>query len=619
MSGQLISHDVIEAILKAHDIVDTVSAFVRLSKKGKNYSGLCPFHGEKTPSFSVNPETQRFKCFGCGVGGNVISFMMKVSGEEFVATCKRMADEAGIPLQLPDEQATIDPRRLELQTVFEAYELAADLFHHILLHTDQGRPARDYLQGRGFSRELMEQFRIGYAPHLQGRGQDVLTKVLSNKQYPLDLLHKYGLVRFSQQDNDYGDRFYDRVMFPILNEKSKVVAFGGRLLNDRPNQPKYLNSQESELFHKSSLLYGFHLSRPEIKNSQTVVVFEGYVDLIKAWSAGVKNGVATLGTALTAAHVQLLRRYAERIVFCYDADAAGQAAVARSLELIKRYDFHAKVALLPDAKDPDEYIVRYGAAAFRQNVLDTVVSATRFQLLHLRSKYRLQDEGDISRYLREALQLLADVPSHAERELYMKDLAYEFSLPLHTLKQEFQDVIQRRSVGRGGEDFRSLTGNSPRYANDDRKAPEKALLPAYHQAERMLLALMMDDPHMTNLVMQEIGDGFSVDEHAAIAAHLYAYYGANEQASPQAFIFEVEDETLQDIVTSIMMMEDVKLAGNDQAKLDYIRQVKKVPLMMRLNELRERLAVSEKSGDFEGSLQLSAELTMLTKQIKEFV
>ncbi len=622
MSNNIIPQDKIDEILAANDIVATVSKYVRLAKSGKNYSGLCPFHSEKTPSFSVSQHLQRFKCFGCGAGGNAISFMMKMSGNDFITICKEMADASGIALQINPADQVEDEKQRQRKALFDAYQVAANLYQHILLATEQAKPALEYLEQRGFTREMVTTFQIGYAPHLSGAGRDVLAHVLRKRGYDLQALAENGLLRSGGSIDGHGDKFIGRIMFPIHDEKGRVVAFGARSFElpghagEGAAHPKYLNSQESELFHKSAMLYGFHHTRPEIKNSQTAVIFEGYVDFIKAWSAGISNGVATLGTALGQAHVQVLKRYANRIILCYDADAAGQAAIDRSIELLQNQQMQVKVALIPDGKDPDEYIMKHGAEAFREQIANAV-SATRFKMIYRRTKYNLQDEQERLNYIRYCLTVLADVRSPTERELYMKELSDEFDVSLSTLKEEFQGLLKKRPRSQDQRDFDSLMAFAPAST----AGQTNHLLPAYQRAERFLLALMMDNPNMTEYVMRQLGDEFHVAEHAAIAAHLYAYYSIDANASPQAFIFQLEDEHLADIATSIMMIDDVVAASAlDQSMNiidDYINEIKKRTFELRIVSLKEEMMSAERSGDLQRSAQLAAEMVAMQKQLKQ--
>jgi DNA primase len=358
-----------------------------------------------------------------------------------------------------------------------------------------------------------------------------------------------------------------------------------------------------------------------MKQTQSVVICEGYVDLIKAWSAGVNNAVATLGTALTAAHAQLLRRHANRVVICFDADQAGQAATVRTIELLSNYDFYVKIAQIPDGKDPDEFIEKHGANAFHQQVLAQTISPTRFRLLQAKRKYRIQDESERIRYINEAMVILADVTSPTERELYMQDLASEFSVPMNILKQELQESLQKqnrkvRSHADHSKEFQSLSQTA---RPEIRKGQEVALLPAYHRAERMLLALMIDSADVTQQVMYEIGDQFYIEEHAAIAAHLYAFYSSHPHASSQSFVFQLEDDKLQEVATAIMMLDDVYAATNEQVLVDYIREVKKFPLVREVKLLQEQLVEAEKADDFALSLELSAKITELNKLLKQSV
>ncbi|GIQ65354.1 hypothetical protein PACILC2_39220 [Paenibacillus cisolokensis] len=378
MTYARIPESVIAAVLRSHDIVETVGKYVHLTKHGKYMKGLCPFHSEKTPSFTVTPEKQIFHCYGCGKGGDVIRFVAEIEGYSFPEAVKTMAEQAGIPVSWSAPSAGPSPVDSARDKLREAHELAAKFYHYLLLNTAQGREAMAYLRSRGIGEKLIDRFVIGYAP----KGWDTLAKFLESRKFDLGLMEKGGLLAAKQDGSGFVDRFRGRIMFPIWSRDGKVIAFGGRILGD--GQPKYLNSPETPLFAKSRLLYNFHQARPAIRKSGTVVLFEGYMDVIKAWSAGVANGVATMGTALTPEHAAALRPHADEAIICYDGDAAGQNAVLKTVPLLERAGLRVSVAMLPGGLDPDEFIDKYGPEAFVRETLEHPVSVTKFKLIYLR-------------------------------------------------------------------------------------------------------------------------------------------------------------------------------------------------------------------------------------------
>ena len=364
VKGGPIPEEVIERVREHYDIVDVVGRYVQLKKSGRNYFGLCPFHSEKTPSFSVSPEKQIYYCFGCGEGGNVIKFIMEMEQLTFVEAVRRLAEEAAIPL--PQVGTISDPEDGPRKRMREALEWACRLYHHILLNTDQGRDAFRYLQERGVSMETIKEFRLGYAPS----SGDILLRFLKRKGFSEKLQEEAGLISSSDSatlPRRFFDRFRGRVMFPIHDSQGRVIAFGGRMLGE--GHPKYLNSPETPLFHKGRQLFNFHRARRAIRRERQAILFEGYMDVIAAWQAGIQTGVASLGTSLSDDQARMIRLNAEHVTICYDADDAGQAAADRGLEVLKERGCLVKVAQMPPGMDPDDFLRKRGADAFREEIL----------------------------------------------------------------------------------------------------------------------------------------------------------------------------------------------------------------------------------------------------------
>ena len=472
-----IPEDVIAAVLSHTNIVDVVAKHVHLTKQGKYLKGLCPFHSEKTPSFTVTPEKQIFHCYGCGKGGGVFKFVMEIEGISFPEAVAQLAEEANIPVTWQADSREPDEHEKERQQIISANEIAAKWFHYILMNTEQGKPALEYLRERGFSDKLIAEFGIGYAPPMR----EALKTFLDKRQYDLPLMVSGGLLQANEERGGYFDRFRDRVMFPLRNDRGQIIGFAGRALGDA--MPKYLNTPESILFHKSRLLYEFHRAKAEIRKQNQIVLFEGYVDVIKAWEAGIHNGVASMGTSLTEEHVRLIRRYASRAVICYDGDNAGMNAAFKSLSLLERAGLEVNVAMLPDGMDPDEYVSKYGAERFRNEMIQGAYTAVRFKLYFLRKNYRLSDENERLRYIKAALNVIASLQSPVERDYYVKDLADEFDISYGSLKQELTETIRTsQKFKQDGDNIGKPWNNG---MNDRREeATRPVLRPAYYNAER---------------------------------------------------------------------------------------------------------------------------------------
>lgn len=608
MSSGNIPDEIIEAILKASDIVEVVGKYVHLTKNGKYMKGLCPFHSEKTPSFTVTPEKQIYKCYGCGKGGTAIQFMMDIENYSFPEAVRHLAEDANIPFDWKQADHEPTERDQERQTLLEAYRLSAMLYNHLLKNMEFSIPAKQYLQKRGFSDAMIDRFQIGYAPNMW----ETLAQFLERRGFDPALMEKGGLLSERSENQGYYDKFRDRVMFPISDASGKVIAFGGRILGD--GQPKYLNSPESILFRKSKLLYNLHQAKESIRKTRQVVLFEGYVDVIKAWEAGVTNGVATMGTALTEEHAILMRRFAEHVVICYDGDNAGQAAAYKSMAILEKAGLHATVSVIPNRMDPDEYITAYGADKFMNEMIRHAVSPTKFKLIYLRKNHiLLEDDGKLN-YVKDAVKIIAEVPSPTEREHYVKELSSEFEISFETLKQELNEVRQQQQqkINRHGDNIQNSWNT---VMHEKRVAPSTpSLLPAYHNAERNLLAIMMQNDEVAGYVEQQLGDQFNVEAHAALAAYLYAYYAQGKPPDARLYMTSLKDDALEQTAASILM--DMNLGYNEQVIDDYIREIKKVPRQKEIETKKEHMMRAERSGDVLAAAQIASEIIALERQLK---
>src|SRR5690625_174498 len=356
-----IPEEKIEEVRKANDIVDVISEYVQLKKQGRNFFGLCPFHGEKTPSFSVTPEKQIFYCFGCKKGGNVLTFLMELENYSFYESIKILAEKSGIdlPQTHTTEETTLSQ---ENQNVLSAHDWLTKLYHHLLRYTQDGKEGYEYFKNRGINDESIDQFELGFAPVVKG----FTAEFLEGKGFHQQLLIKAGLLNLLD-DNSVADRFAGRVIFPIRNHLGKTVAFGGRAIAGQ--QPKYINSSESELFQKNRLLFNFDLAKRQIRKENEVILFEGQMDVISAYQAGVKNVVATLGTSLTDNQAKLLKRYVDTVILCYDGDQAGINASFKAANMLRQVGCVVKITNLEKDTDPDSYINEFGAESFKKNII----------------------------------------------------------------------------------------------------------------------------------------------------------------------------------------------------------------------------------------------------------
>ncbi|WP_127582674.1 DNA primase [Paenibacillus koleovorans] len=609
MSNGQIPEEVIEAVLKHHDIVDVIGKYVHLTKQGRNMKGLCPFHSEKSPSFNVHPEKQIFKCFGCGAGGNAITFLRDIEGFSFGEAVRHLAAEAGMTIgwqELTQEQTE---KQQERDHLLKAHEFAAMLYHHILINFEEGKPAIQYLKQRGFTDSLIETFQIGYAP----ARWDTLATLLQKREYKMPLMESGGLLSARSSGDGYVDKFRDRIIFPIRDAKGKVIAFAGRTMGNE--QPKYLNSPETILFRKSRVLYNLHQARTAIKKEGAVVIFEGYADVIRAWSAGVHHGVGTMGTSLTEEHARALRLAAEEVVLCYDGDDAGQSAAYKSLSLLEKAGLTVKVAVVPDKLDPDEYIAGHGADAFRLEIVGAALPAVKFRLHHLRRNFNFLEPDAKLRYVRTAIrEVIADLSSPTEREHYLKELSAEYQVSLDAIKQETNQIRQELQKKRQNGDNNDNSWNNVR--NDGGEGvPLPKPIDKSEKAETDLLTAMMHDKEVADYVQQHLGDAFNREAHAALAAYLYAYYAQGFAPDASRFMSSLQDERLERVASS-MLMPDLIKGINAQVIDDCIRVIQTVPKLRAIEQMEQERIRVERAGDPLRAARMEQEIITLKNQLK---
>lgn len=600
MTG-MIPNEKIDEIRRSSDIVEVVSDYVQLKKQGRNYFGLCPFHGEHTPSFSVSPDKQIFHCFGCGAGGNVFTFLMDIEGISFQEAAEKLAQKAHIELGVVlrhEEQKNIDPKRRQM---LEAHELLQKLYHHLLLHTKEGEPALKYLRGRGFTDEAIEKFGIGYALP----AWDFAANMLQKRGFPLSVLEESGLVIRNEKDGKYFDRFRDRIMFPIMDEKGNMVAFAGRAVR-KEEHPKYLNSPETPLFNKSKLLFNLNRARGPIRKKQQAVIFEGYADVISADRAGVENGIATMGTSITAEHVRMIKRLTDGVVICYDSDQAGFTAAFRAGKMLSENGCEVRVAQMPDGLDPDDYINRHGGEKFRRDVIGASLTFMAFKMQYFRMNKNLQNEGEKLAYIEEVIQEIAKLENPVEKDLYLRQLSEEFSLSLDALKEQERQYGSRET----GNRKRSRPAGNPAPVHEEARR-----LPANMTAERRLLWHMLRDGEVAYKVKDFLGENsFYGDEHQAIFTYLLGWYEEGNPPDTSAFLSYLPDSKLQRIAAEIEMMT-VGGELTDEELEDYVQYVLKHQKLLRIQEKLRAQKDAERQNDFQKALQLAGEIVALRKSM----
>ena len=431
------SEDIIEDVRMRNDIVEVISSYVKLQKKGSSYFGLCPFHNEKSPSFSVSPGKQMYYCFGCGAGGNVITFIMEYENYSFGEALQFLADRVGITL--PKQELTQEEKRQEdvKKRLLEVNKLAANYFYFQLKHP-QGQDGYSYLRKRQLTDETILHFGLGYA----NKTSDDLYRYLKSRGYEDDFLKESGLVTIEERGGH--DKFWNRVMFPILDVNNRVIGFGGRVMGD--GMPKYLNSPETRLFDKSRNLFGLNYAR--ISRENYILVCEGYMDVIALHQAGFTQAVASLGTAFTPQHAILLKRYTSQVILTYDSDEAGTKAALRAIPILREAGLSIKVLNMKPYKDPDEFIKNLGAEAFRQRIAQAKNSFL-FEIEVLKAQYALEDPEQKTRFYQETAKKLLIFPEALERDNYIQAVSKEHFIPYENLKRLVNQLGSRMGTGSG--------------------------------------------------------------------------------------------------------------------------------------------------------------------------
>ncbi|EHL73725.1 DNA primase [Bacillus smithii] len=602
MAGK-IPEETLDRIKHSVNIVDVIHDYVQLSKQGKNYFGLCPFHGEKTPSFSVSPDKQIYHCFGCGAGGNVFTFLMEIENISFQEAAVQLAERAGIKLNVDITAEPVQALPKDHELMMSAHELLAKFYHHLLINTKEGQNALEYLFSRGFTKDQIEKFQIGWSP----TGWNVATLFLKRRGFPISLMEKAGLVIRHEGKGDYYDRFRDRIMFPLHDSKGRVVAFSGRSLRDL--QPKYLNSPETPIFHKSRLLYNLNRSRNSIRKKRQLILFEGFADCIAADRAGIDNGVSTMGTSLTEDHVHIIRRLTDEVLICYDGDSAGVEAAFRAGNLLEEAGCRVKVSVIPDDLDPDDYIQTYGGDKFRLDVIEASMTYMAFKMQYYKRGKNLQKEDEKLQYIDEILKEITKLSKAVERDYYMRQLAEEFSISLDALKWQQRQIYYAEK--------RNLPPSRPNWAGRISEKPSTGkIYPAYITAERRLIAYMLQDPELAYQIHEKLaGETFNLDEHQAIFTYLLGYYEEGKHPDASAFINFLPDPNLRKTVTEIEMM-NVNMDVSDEEINDYINEVLNHQKMLKIKAKMEESKRAEQQHDYKKAAAIAMEVMQLRKMLK---
>jgi DNA primase len=560
-----IPEEKIQEIKDRIDIVEVVSSYLPLKRSGVNNQGLCPFHQEKSPSFNVNSARQIFHCFGCGVGGNVFSFLMRMEGLSFPDAVKRLGEKVGVEVAEEEVSPAEIRRRESRERLARINEVAGQFYHQLLLEDEAGAHGRRYLRQRGYAGETVRAFQVGFSPE----GWETLSKHLTGKNFSAEDIRKTGLVRPGKQGRGDYDLFRNRLLFPIHDLQGRMVAFGGRVLDD--SLPKYINSPETDIYHKGQVLYGLYQARDAIRHSDTALVVEGYFDVLALHRAGFTNAVATCGTALTPDHARLLKRYADKILLIFDEDAAGRQATFRAMDALLPSGLAVSVVAMPAGEDPDSLLKTKGEEGFR-SCLD---GARPVLEVFIEDQLRINDETveGRARAAEQVLERIRRLPGDLERSLYLKQLAELVGLDTEVLQAQ-------------------LKSSRPPQAPVRRPAvqPQPASKPLTEtgQTQKYLLRLMLADDRLRSKVREVGTEELFLDEQFRDLADYLLQRENADGLLPQDLIDASLDETKQSLLAGLVLQGGQGWA-DDAEKIfqDCRKAVANAVLKQRLQEIRQ--------------------------------
>ena len=562
------SDEVINDVRQSNDIVDVISQYVHLKRSGRNFFGLCPFHNEKSPSFSVSPDKQIFHCFGCGVGGNVFSFITQIEGINFVEAVQMLAERANI--QLPTLQDNGDSQREELKAkVYKVNEFTAD-FYHQNLYKPQAKIAQEYVKKRQLSNETLKSFKIGFSGKF-----DELYQELKKHGFGEREILESGLVNKNER-GQYIDRYRNRLMFPICDARGKVIAFGGRVLDD--SKPKYINSPENVVYSKGRNLFGLNVAKKG--DLKRILIVEGYMDVISLHQRGITNVVAPLGTALTEQQGWLLRKNSEQIILSFDSDEAGLKAKLRALDILQNMGCDLRILQMEGAKDPDEYIIKYGNARFN-NLVDKALSIIEFKVKILKKDLNLENTNDKIKFLNEIAKLISNVNNTIEREVYIEKIAKEYDISKEAIYAEVNKLTYKNVKT-------EKVLEKPKPVVTHIKREEKVISEAVKRRENTVIALLlMGDLNIFEILRQNIKvEDFQDEVNKKIAQKLYEEFEKGN-SNINAIIDNLEQDEQNQI--TMIMSEDYEITDIEKAIDDVVQAYEREKLNTRKFEILDLL------------------------------
>ncbi len=584
------SEEIIDEVISRNDIVDVISGYVSLKRKGRNYEACCPFHHEKTPSFKVDREKQMYHCFGCGVGGNVFTFVMEYENMSFPEAVKYLADRAGMTLPESSSKnydASREQYKIKLR---EMNKSAAAYFHYIMKHSEQGKKAYEYFKGRGLSNETIDKFGLGYADvH-----RNDLYNYLKSKGYTDDELKDSGLVVIDEK-NGPTDRFWNRAMIPILDINGKVIGFGGRVLGD--GKPKYINTSDTAVFDKSRNLFAMELARRSRRKG--FICCEGYMDVISMHQAGFDNAVASLGTAFTFGHANIIKRYTNSVYLAYDSDGAGVAATLKVIDILRETGVAARVINMRPYKDPDEFIQTRGSEAFEERI-NQAESAVMFEVRILSEKYNLNDPEEKTRFHNEAAKKLARIDEPLERDNYIDAVANLY----HTDRDGLKNLVHKYGIsGLAKSETVAREERRIEYENPDINQNNEKTKPA-----KLLLTWLVNEPELFEKLNGVIDENdFGTGIFKTVAERLFSQYRENGRVNPAGIVTAYESLEEQRLVAE-MLQTDIRI---DMTPDEVNNAVTDVVKKIKLAGIEDKLTKSNDIAEIQKLIKEKANITKL--------
>ncbi|MBR6504906.1 MAG: DNA primase [Clostridia bacterium] len=580
------SDELIDEIRNSNDIVDVISQYVTLKRSGRNFFGLCPFHKEKSPSFSVSPDKQIFHCFGCGVGGNVIHFISKIENIDFRETLEVLAERSGI--SLPTLESSQDNKLLELKTkVYEINMIAAE-FYHENLYKPTSKEAQEYIKKRKLGNNTLKSFLIGYSGTY-----DELYRILKSKGYTENEILASSLVN-KTENGKFIDRFRKRLMFPILDVRGRVIAFGGRVLDD--SKPKYINSPENIVYSKGRHLFGLNVAKKS--DLKQIIIVEGYMDVISLHQRGVTNVVASLGTALTEAQGRLLRKHSEQVVLGYDSDGAGQAATVRGLEILQSLGADVRILQIEDAKDPDEYIIKFGSGRFLKAV-ENSISLVEYKVKLLKNTLNINNTSDKIKFLNEIAKILSKVDNNIEKEIYIEKISEDYRISKEAIHAEINKLKYKK------DDNIKKINYQPKVNNNEEI---KAVSPLITRRENMIISLLLAPENNAYEKLKNVisVNNFKFKINKQIAEKIYEEYESGNLVNIENNILNsFQDEEIINHITQIMA-DDFEITDINKCIEDLLNIYTKEKIIDDRNEILK--ALENENLSIEQKTKLEAEL-----------